>query len=208
MQTKSLFPRITLALAMFAVASCADVPTQPAAPAVDAGQPAAILGTLLGSKQPVAVMQRQVPLAKTYTVSKYIGFFGGTLAIPEAGVSIYFPPGAMLSSTRITMSAPAGSAVAYEFGPHGKKFLVPPVITQKLHGVDMSGVDPLNIFAAYFENLSDINLATGVGLVTEVLNATVILGGMTVSFPVQHFSGYLVAGGMHSEVGATSPDLQ
>ena len=206
MQTKSVFGRIALALTLFGVASCADAPTQPATPTVDAGQPTALLGTLLGSKQSVVVMQRQVPLAETYTVSRYIGFLGGTLAIPEAGVSIYFPPGAMLSSTKITVRAPAGSAVAYEFGPHGKKFLVPPVITQKLHGVDMTGVDPLNLFAAYFENLGDINLATGVGLVTEVLNATVLLGGKTVSFPVQHFSGYLLATGMTDS--ASSFDIQ
>lgn len=202
MQTKSLFTRFTLALTLVGVVSCADAPTQPAAPAVDAGQPTALLGTLLGSKQSVAVMQRQVPLAQTYTVSKSIGFFGGTLAIPEAGVSIYFPPGAMLSSTRITMTAPAGTAVAYEFGPHGKRFLVPPIITQKLHGVDMTRVDPLSIFAAYFQNLSDINLATGVGLITEVLNATVLLGSKTVSFPVQHFSGYLLASGFNDSVSS------
>lgn len=203
MKTNSFFQRISLALMVAVVASCADAPTHPATPAIDPGEATPVIGTLLGTPDTVVALRRLQPLASTLTVSKNIGVFGGTLAIPAAGVSIYFPPGAVLRSTTMTMSAPAGSVVAYEFGPHGTRFLLPPVITQNLSGVAMSGVDPSDLIAAYFTSLSDVNLSTGVSLVTELLNLTVSLGSKTVHFPVGHFSGYLVATGY--DRGTTMP---
>ncbi|PYP79492.1 MAG: hypothetical protein DMD35_07965 [Gemmatimonadetes bacterium] len=44
---------------------------------------------------------------------------GGTLAIVEAGVNVTLPRGALTSTTTITMTARAGSLVAYDFAPHG-----------------------------------------------------------------------------------------
>jgi hypothetical protein len=203
MKTKSFFQRLSLVMLVAIVAACADAPTHPATPAIDPGEATPIIGTLLGAPDTVIALRRLQPLASTITVSKTIGLFGGTLSIPAAGASIYFPPGALLRSTKITMSAPAGSVVAYEFGPHGSQFLLPPVITQSLSGVAMTGVDPSGLVAAYFSNLGDVNLATGVSLVTELLNLTVSLGNKTVHFPVGHFSGYLIA--MGYDRGAKMP---
>lgn len=195
MKMNSLFQRVSLVLMVAVVASCTDATTNPATPEIDPGEATPIIGTLLGTPDTVVALRRLQPLPSTLTVSKNIGVFGGTLAIPAAGVSIYFPPGAVLRSTTVTMKAPAGSVIAYEFGPHGTRFLLPPVITQNLGGVAMTGVDPSALFAAYFTSLNDVNLATGVSLVTELLNLTVSLGSNTVHFPVGHFSGYLIAMG-------------
>src|SRR5215216_6531804 len=41
---------------------------------------------------------------------------GGMLQIPEAGLIVYVPPGAVDRPTTITARALAGSSVAYEFG--------------------------------------------------------------------------------------------
>ena len=205
MPTNPIFKRVALLAAFVFVASCADAPTQPATPVAERTEPSAILGSLLAAPDTVVAVTRTTPLTRSVTVSRTIGLFGGTLAIPEAGVSIYFPPGAVLRSTTITMTAPAGSAVAYEFGPHGARFLVPPVITQRLPGLDLNGSAPSGLTAAYFTDLSQVNLASGVSLVTELLNLTVALGGQSVSFPVQHFSGYLIAMGANREMTLSEP---
>lgn len=205
MKTNPFLKRAALIVAFASVASCADAPTQPVAAPVDHGQPTAILGSLLSKPDTVVAVKRTQPLPSTLRVSRTIGFLGGTLSIPSAGVSIYFPIGSVLRSTTVTMTAPAGSAVAYEFGPHGTRFLVPPIITQKLTGLDLAGAQPTSLIGAYFTDLDEVNLATGVSLVTELLNITVVLGGNSVSFPVQHFSGYLVAMGMNRDVRMTEP---
>lgn len=182
-----------LALVGLAATSCGDAsPTAVATPQV--GEPTALLGTLLGAPRDVHVMERQVPLAAAITASRTVGLFGGTIAIPEAGISVYVPVGAVLRSTKITVTAPAGRAVAYEFSPHGTQFLVPLIVTQDLDRVALNGVAPSSLFAAYFENLPDIDTGTLIAPVTELLNI-VLAGTDKIRFPVGHFSGYLVAGG-------------
>lgn len=191
--------RATSLLLLAAVASCGDLATAPAvdAPQVEA-QPTALIGTLLSSPVSATALRRTTPLPQTYTVSKTIGLFGGSLSIPAAGVTLVVPLGAVTRNTTITMTAHAGSAVAYSFSPHGTKFLVPPLITQKMSGIQYTWGTP--IYAAYFEDLSDIDLATGVGTVTEILNvATSPLLG-TATFAIGHFSGYMVAGGTTREM--------
>lgn len=173
--------------------SCGDSsPT--AVPQPHSGEPSQLLGTLLGAPREVYVLQRDVPLAAPITASRTVGFFGGTIAIPQAGLSVYVPVGAVLRTTTITVTAPAGSAVAYEFSPHGTRFLVPLIVTQRLDGTAHEGIPTSSLFAAYFEDLSDLSLGSVVAPVTEILNV-VLAGSNTVRFPIGHFSGYLVATG-------------
>lgn len=191
---RSFFLKLTgVALVAVTVASCGDAsPTAVAAP--QAGEPNALLGGLLGQPKNVYVLQRDVALSAPITVSKSIGFFGGTLAIPQAGLSVYVPVGAVLRTTTFAVTAPAGKAVAYEFSPHGARFLVPLVVTQKLDGTAHEGIPTSSLFAAYFEDLSDIDTGTLIAPVTEILNL-VLVGTNTVRFPVGHFSGYMIASG-------------
>ena len=83
-------------------------------------------------------LQRTTPLAAPITVSKVIGADGGTLSIPEAGVTVTVPRGALAQTTTITMTARAGSLVAYDFAPHGITFAKPLVFSQQLRGTNAS----------------------------------------------------------------------
>src|SRR5258708_29932569 len=80
----------------------------------------------------VRILKRTKPLNATVAMSGVIGPRGGHLWIPEAGVEVRFAPGAVVSATRITLTAIEGTDVAYEFMPHGLKFSAPVVVRQVL----------------------------------------------------------------------------
>jgi hypothetical protein len=165
--------------------------------------PAAVTGStaqrsILGSPSTVNVVTRDTPLPASLSTSVVIGLFGGRLSLPGAGLSVVVPPLAVASPTRITVTAVAGNQVAYEFEPHGTHFLVPLVVTQSLVGTSAlsGGLLPKPVSAAYFASLSDLDPLGGTALVSELLGTTVSLLTRTATFPVFHFSGYLIATGL------------
>ena len=93
------------------------------------------------------------------------------------------------------MTAVAGNQVAYEFEPHGIKFVTPLLITQSLAGTSAANAGSLqsNLYGGYFANVSDLNPAAGTAVVSELLGVALNLSAKTATFPVYHFSGYLVA---------------
>ena len=108
-----------LALALTLAACSADqvvAPTQ--MKAAPSGPDASLLGGLLGTVTGVLnlttneAVERTKPLAAPITVTKEIGYYGGTLSIPEAGVTVTVPRGALMRTTTITMTARAGSLLA------------------------------------------------------------------------------------------------
>lgn len=152
-------------------------------------QSASILGLL-----PVRGVTRLVPLMQNIPVSALIGPDGGTISIPEAGLTLVVPPGAVTSSTKFTATALAGRLAAYEFEPAGTKFPVPLQFTQdltKLSLLDMVTAPVLD--GAYFTDTSKLNQNLGRAAATEILPATVDLLRLRVGFPINHFSGYLVS---------------
>jgi len=162
-------------------------PQNPIAPTAEASS------SLLGlSTTTVTPLQRTKPLAKNLSASAYIGALGGSLSIPGAGLTVVVPPLALTSTKLVTVTALAGSNVAYEFEPHGTKFLVPLVVTQNLSNTQAKTgglINPLSLFVGYFPD--DTNLLS----VTELLNVNVNLLNQTAVFTVTHFSGYIVASG-------------
>jgi hypothetical protein len=167
--------------------------------------PTAVAGStaqrnLLGSPTVVGVVTRDVPLVTSQSASAVIGAFGGQLRLPGAGLLVIVPPFAVSSPTRMTVTAVAGSQVAYEFEPHGTHFLVPLLVTQNLNGTSAlsGGLLPKPVYGAYFANLSDLDPLGATALVSELLNTSVSLLTRTATFPVFHFSGYLVATGLES----------
>ena len=189
---------ITSAIAAIAISGCASDATAPTAPAIAA--PSAPSQSLLGSllSQPVTVtpLLRNTPLPANVTASTIVGTLGGALSIPGAGLSIVIPPLAVAPGTRITVTALAGSKVAYEFQPHGIKFGLPLVATQNLRGTQaQSGglISPLSLFAGYFPD------QTRPTSITELLNVNVSLLNQTSIFSIWHFSGYIIATGRTSE---------
>jgi len=193
---KPTFRRIAaLALGALALVSCGiDHPT--AVPQVDsavASTPSASLLGSLTSLLSVNGLQRTTPLAAPITVSKVIGADGGTLSIPEAGVTVTVPRGALAQNTTITMTARAGSLVAYDFAPHGITFAKPLVFSQQLRGTNASLLSAPFLQLGYY---ADANLLTKTGgLVSELLGGTLNTLTWTFTAPIPHFSGYIVTCG-------------
>ena len=116
-------------LAVFLLAGCARDATAPDSPtgATPPEPPSALFGLL-----PVRGVTRSTPLATDISVSAVIGKQGGTITIPEAGLTLVVPPNAVSSDVKFTATALAGRAVAYDFQPHGTKFAVPLTFQQDL----------------------------------------------------------------------------
>ena len=198
----------TLALAL-AVAGCSsDYTTAPtAAPATLSAQSAApshdLLGGLLGTVggltdalglTTVHGIRRTTPLAEPITVVKTIGWEGGYLSIPEAGVTVIVPAGALSSPTEITMTARAGSMIAYDFAPHGITFVRPLVFNQSLRGTNAGLLSSLKL--GYYSDPSLLGETTA--LVSELIGGVVSRLTGTFTAPIKHFSGYIVTCGRDS----------
>ena len=178
-------------LAVFLLAGCARDATAPDSPtgATPPEPPSALFGLL-----PVRGVTRSTPLATDISVSAVIGKQGGTITIPEAGLTLVVPPNAVSSNVKFTATALAGRAVAYDFQPHGTKFAVPLTFQQDLRKTSLlpTLTAPL-LDGAYFADKNQINRQTGLGFVNEIVPATVDLLGFRVGFPIDHFSGSLVS---------------
>lgn len=170
-------------------AACGD--TGVTAPSRQTAASAPAQREILSAPITVKVAQRDAPLSEPVSTSATVGWWGGTMSLPAAGLTVIIPPFAVSSPITLTATAVAGSGVAYEFGPHGTHFNVPLVMIQNLSHVNMSGLNPLDMFAGYYSSLND----GGTASITELLNVGVNLESLTAVFTVTHFSGYLLASG-------------
>jgi hypothetical protein len=159
---------------------------------------------LLISPTTVKVVSRNTPLAAPISASATIGLLGGQIRLPGAGLKVVVPALALTKATKITVTAVAGNQLAYEFAPHGTRFLVPLIVTQDLANTSAANSGGLlntllsgGIFAGYFSSTSDLNPDAGTALVSELLGVALNLSSKTATFTVFHFSGYLVAMGDH-----------
>jgi hypothetical protein len=171
--------------ASFLIAGCSDLPTAPqaqAAPTPSYG----LLGTLLGShdQDQATVLERTVPLAQDEVVSQVIGRWGGVIRLPQAGLTVSVPFGALSSPTEITVTAPAGNLVGYHFEPHGLQFARAVTVSQDL--LSTKGLRLTGMRAVYFDG--DLK-PTVTPLESLPLWLLRILG----VFQIHHFSGYVIA---------------
>ena len=172
------------------LAGCARDAAAPLEPTAIPNKPnAALLGLL-----PVRGVTRAIPLTRDIAVSAVIGKQGGTISIPEAGLTLVVPKGAVASDVKFTATALAGKLVAYDFQPHGTTFAVPLQFSQDLRKTSLLGIltAPL-LDGAYFVDSSKLNQSSGTAFVSELRSATVNLLQFRASFPINHFSGYLVS---------------
>lgn len=183
-----------LALVGFA---CAD----PAAPTQRASAPSALLGLPLGGGDglitvvdtTVNVLQRTVPLLTDVTTSATIGPEGGSIYMPSTGFRLDVPKNAVAAPTTITVTAVAGTNVAYEFQPAGMVFSKRLVATQDLSATTILPViTGTNFVGAYFRSRDQL-YSNGTALVNELEPTTVDLPSLNVRFTIGHFSGYIVA---------------
>ncbi|HEY4216673.1 MAG TPA: hypothetical protein VGM67_06015 [Gemmatimonadaceae bacterium] len=180
---------VAVAVTTFA-AACGDTTTAPNAPvAPPAAASHSLLGTLLGAPKTIHPLLRTTPLSANVSKSVTVSLLGGAINIPSAGFSMIIPPLAVKPGTKITVTALAGSNVAYEMEPHGLKFLLPLLATQSLHGMQNPPGGLLGLQLGYFPD------STHVTTITELLNVNVDLLGLSATTTIWHFSGYIFAGG-------------
>jgi hypothetical protein len=157
----------------------------------------------------VEVLQRTTPLSQDYTASAVISRSGGTISIPQAGFSITFPSNALKGQpTLVTVTAMAGSNVAYLFQPHGLVFHNAPMITQDLRGTQVFQNPELRatLEGAYFPDPTYLD--GSYARIKETRPTVVDVNGWKMKFNVQHFSGYLAStrrGGYISSSGNYIP---
>lgn len=186
-----------MALGLVFLAGCAPDRNGPTSPLnTPAAAPNADLlgsvGSLLaGVLHLVTNVQRTSPLTAPISVQQMVGAAGGTLRIPQAGVTVEVPAGALSSPTLITMTARAGSAIAYDFAPHGITFAKPLVFTQSLSGTNASLLSVPLLNLGYYPDPS--LLGTTTSLVSELLSGSTNLLTWTFQSHIEHFSGYVLA---------------
>lgn len=188
-----------LAVVLAGCTGTSDAPLSPTAPR----------GTgLLSGLLSVPLLQRLLPLGQSYSASATIGSAGGTISIPQAGMTITFPAGAVSSPVLIRATAVAGSNVAYTFEPHGLQFAKPVTITQNLAltQIVQNLLQGPSLQGSYFA--SDSQLGNGTAVVDENIPATFSLLQLRTTFPIRHFSGYAVSkktGGYITSSGTRAP---
>ena len=191
---RSLRRALALGLSAALAACTSESPTAPAAPQAQPSLVSAPPSTTV-----LKALTREVPLSADLTVQSVIGAEGGTFAIPEAGLKVIVPAGAVSEPTVFTATALAGTMVAYEFGPHGSRFATALKVQQELRGTSWYKATNqlLTPEVGYFAERSDLNEGLGVGVVSEVLPTDIYveLTGSKLRFDVWHFSGYMVSSG-------------
>lgn len=206
---------LAIALVVVVATACNDSPSAPvpAGPAPEIAIPADgapaqdLLGGLIGGTVGTLTntlgltsangVLRDTPLPYPITVSKTIGRAGGVLSIPAAGVTVIVPAGALDGDTQITMTARAGSLLAYDFEPHGVTFNLPLTFNQNLNGTNAGLLAPLGLKLAYYSDPSLLGKTTA--LVSELITGVTNLLTRTFTAPIKHFSGYVVICGRSDE---------
>jgi len=195
--------RLLLTAAILLAAACGDsgVTTPPATPQPKKPTSGLRSTAPTTTTDVVQVLYRTKPLPRAFTASEVIGPEGGTIDIPAAGVHVRFARGAVDSKTRITMTALAGSVVAYEFQPHGLKFAAPVTVKQDLKQTEADR-DPVlraALQGSYFDtdlNSSFVNAARTFARIKESRHGKLKGESRYLEFNIEHFSGYIVSTGI------------
>jgi hypothetical protein len=132
-------------------------------------------------------------------VSKTIGPSGGTISIPETGLTLSFPAGAVEAPIRITVTSD-DRYVAYKMEPPGTRFLKDVIATQQLAATGVGGA-PLRdeLYAAYIAD-DKLNLS-GIVRALEIEPSLTIFSPHWPRIPeaqvwvIRHFSRYMLASG-------------
>lgn len=205
--TRSLFAR-TLGIASVAAlvftTACSDSLTAPTqSPNVTRSNGllstlGGVVGDLVNTLIPVKALTRNVAVTTNITRSVKFTKAGGTIAIPELGLSVDVPMGAIPSDTMtITVTAQQGKMIAYDFQPHGTKFLKPLTFRQDLAGTSWGTTLLGTLNGGYFKSTTQLDPARNTALLDELLPAIILLNRQ-VTFNINHFSGYMVSSGRQS----------
>jgi hypothetical protein len=199
---------LAVVLGAFVIASCSEAGiSAPSAPATTIAAPASSQSAaqrLPGVVSDVAKLDLKAIWWKkqhkdVVRVSKTIDQSGGTISIPETGLTVSFPAGAVTSPITITITSDE-KYVAYKMEPTGTKFLKDVTATQLLNTTSIFGA-PLRsqLYAAY---IADDNIKlSGKVPVLEIEPSTTIFSVLSPLLPqahvwtIRHFSRYMLASG-------------
>ena len=158
------------------------------------------------------LLRRLTPLSRDYATSATIGVLGGIMVIPQAGLTVVIPPGAVTTPTKITITAFDGSLVDYSFAPHGLRFGLPISVVQLISMTNAAGNLSLlsSLTGGYLPNdLGDVS-SSGIGSFSELFKVRIVPPGIAVGpaalFTTNHFSGYAYATGKADGCASTDED--
>ena len=143
----------------------------------------------------MSVLNRTVTLGQDYSDSgEFEDDESGWLRVPEAGIEVYIPEGALADEEDITLTALAGDAVAFEFAPHGLTFLKPIKVrvnvtdteAEYMNGLGLSNGAINDAIGVYYEY--DAN-----GQAVPLENFQIYWNNGWLEFWTNHFSGYAIA---------------
>ena len=168
---KAVRALVVLVLVLLVSPSCSPTPTAPATPE------ASLIGSLLG---PTGLLKCSNLPYDSSTVT--IGPLGGTISAGPHWLTI--PPGAVLSPTAITMTAPTGQGVnAVKFKPAGLHFVTPAVLSMSYSNCSLLGILLPKRIAYTDDNLN---------IISYLLSLDNLLSSR-VTGKLNHFSEYAVA---------------
>ena len=186
-----LFRSFAPLVGAFLIASCA------APDLVDPTAPVTTVTDVAGFQ--LQAVTWNTPLEAPLRVSQTIDPSGGTITIPQTGLTIEFPAGSVTSSVTITVT-PDDKYVAYTMEPAGTQFLKDVRVTQLLNTTSVFGVPLISgLYAAYVAD-DGVNL-TGVLPVLELESSSTIFSLLSPLLPqaevwtIRHFSRYILASG-------------
>jgi hypothetical protein len=136
---------------------------------------------------------------RSISVSKVIDASGGVISIPQTGLTVSFPKGALNSALKITITADE-DYVAYKFDPAGTQFLKDVTVTQALDNTEVFGEQLLSqLYVGYIAD-DGLKLSGNVP-VLEIEPSTTIFSPLNPLLPqaqvwvIRHFSRYMLASG-------------
>lgn len=203
-----LIRSLAVVLGAFVIASCSEAGiSAPTAPAESTAAPPSsqfAAQHLIGAVTKDAKLELKAIWWKkkhkdVIKVSKIIDRSGGTISIPETGLTVSFPAGAVAGPIRVTITSD-DQYVAYKMEPTGTRFLKDVTATQVLNTTSIFG-EPLRnqLYAAY---IADDNVKlSGKVPVLEIEPSTTIFSPLSPHLPqaqvwtIRHFSRYMLASG-------------
>ena len=167
-----------------------------------------LLGGLLGgvSNLLLAPLHRTTPLPANVTWTFTVGPAGGTSTNSATGLTIVIPPNALSATTTITVTAFAGSPVAYGFSPH-IEFNRKIYLTQNLSGTSAGLLGSLMLKGGHFSG-STPTYVGGLALLDEVVSGLTLPWAQTVTIGVDHFSGWILVSGYSGGGESSSGEAQ
>lgn len=125
-----------------------------------------------------------LPESGPEVVTETIGYQGGIIRLPESGLTVVVPLGALRADTRITVTAPAGDLVGYYFEPHGLEFRRSVTLMQDMQLTDLLSLKSPS--AAYFQGELEPEVRALESIALWLLRTLGV-------FEIDHFSGYVIA---------------